>query len=581
MLPIAPRIRSIFQMQIALAQLDPIVGDVMGNQQLIIAAAEKARACGATLLLTGEMALLGYPPRDLVLRAGVAAACERAVTEIAKKFADMTLIIGTVRSVDRAGRGLANCLAVCRGGVIERYYDKRLLPTYDVFDEDRYFSGEKPLVIEHGGEKFGLLICEDIWGADDVATSRHYDIDPVGETVKAGATALLVSSASPFVLGKRARQHARLCQLAKKFAVPIFSCQQVGANDDLVFDGGSVGVPRAGAITHMGKLFQPDVITIDLSVASARTSSGDSSAQITSVANALILAQPCAEGDLTSAIVCGIAGYFAKTKHAKATIGLSGGIDSALVATLATLALGAQNITGIMMPSKYSSEGSVADAKELARRLKLGRLLTLPIDQAHELMAQKLRSGLGAFEGLADENLQSRLRGLTSMSVSNSDGSLVLATGNKSELATGYATLYGDMVGGVAPIGDLLKTQVYAVSHWINAHFAQLGFDCAPIPEASMTKAPSAELRPNQTDQDSLPPYADLDNIVTGWIEHEGDVPAIALATKLDLKLVERWCLAIDRAQFKRDQSPLVIKVAARTFGRGRPMPIAARWRLA
>jgi NAD+ synthase (glutamine-hydrolysing) len=196
-------------------------------------------------------------------------------------------------------------------------------------------------------------------------------------------------------------------------------------------------------------------------------------------------------------------------------------------------------------------------------------------------MAQKLRTGLGAFEGLADENLQSRLRGLTSMSVSNSDGSLVLATGNKSELATGYATLYGDMVGGVAPIGDLLKTQVYALSNWINAHFAQLGFDCAPIPEASITKAPSAELRLNQTDQDSLPPYADLDNIVTGWIEHEGDVSAIALATKLDAKLVERWCLAIDRAQFKRDQSPLVIKVAARTFGRGRPMPIAARWRLA
>ena len=296
-------------MRIALAQLDPIVGDVLGNQQLIMDAAEKARTDGATLVLTGEMALLGYPPRDLVLRDGVAAACERALAEIAKKFPDMTLIIGAVRSVDRAGRGLANCLAVCRGGVIERYYDKRLLPTYDVFDEDRYFSpGENTLVIEHGGEKYGLLICEDIWGADDVATSRHYDIDPVAETVKAGATALLVSSASPFVLGKRARQHARLCQLAKRCAVPIFSCQQVGANDDLVFDGGSIGVSRAGAITHMGKLFQPDMITIDLSVASARTSSGDSSAQITSVANALILAQPCAEGDLTSAIVCGIAG---------------------------------------------------------------------------------------------------------------------------------------------------------------------------------------------------------------------------------------------------------------------------------
>ena len=569
-------------MRIALAQIDPTVGDVVGNQQLIIAAAENAHTQGARLLLTGEMALLGYPPRDLVLREGVADACQRAVDQIAEKFPDMTLIIGTVRAVDRAGRGLANCLAVCRGGLVTQYYDKRLLPTYDVFDEDRYFSpGENALVIEHGGEKFGLLICEDIWGADDVATSRHYSIHPVEETVKAGATALLVSSASPFVLGKRTRQRARLCQLAKKYSVPIFSCQQVGANDDLVFDGASVCVSRAGSITRVGELFQPDLITIDLDAAPARKDDADSATKISSVDVAQVHAQPAVEGDLTRAIVCGIKGYFAKTKHVKATIGLSGGIDSALVATLAALALGAQNITGIMMPSKYSSEGSVADAKELARRLKLGRLLTLPIDQAHELMAQKMRAGLGAFEGLADENLQSRLRGLTSMSVSNSDGSLVLATGNKSELATGYATLYGDMVGAVAPIGDLLKTQVYAISNWINVNFAQLGLPCPPIPEASITKAPSAELRPNQTDQDSLPPYADLDSIVTGWIEHEGDVPAIALATKLDIKLVERWCLAIDRAQFKRDQSPLIIKVAARTFGRGRPMPIAARWRLA
>ncbi len=552
-------------MHIAMAQLDPIVGDVVGNQRLIMDAAEKARQGGVTLLLTGEMALLGYPPRDLVLRAGVAAACERALTEIAKQFADMTLIIGAVRRVERAGRDLANCLAVCRGGVIENYYDKRLLPTYDVFDEDRYFSpGENTLVIEHGGKHFGLLICEDIWGADDVATSRHYHIDPVAQTVKDGATVLLVSSASPFVLGKRARQHARLCQLAKKYSMPILSCQQVGANDDLVFDGGSVGVSCGAALTHLGAFFQSDFITVDLAAS-----------------RALVYAPPDDMGDLTRAIMCGIACYFAKTKHAKATIGLSGGIDSALVATLAALALGAQNITGIMMPSQYSSAGSVADAKELARRLKLGRLLTLPIDQSHALMSQQLGAGLGAFKGLADENLQSRLRGLTSMSVSNADGSLVLATGNKSELATGYATLYGDMVGAMAPIGDLLKMQVYALSNWINANFAQLGLPCAPIPEASISKAPSAELRPNQTDQDSLPPYTDLDNIVTGWIEHEGDVPAIARSTKLDVKLVERWCLAIDRAQFKRDQSPLVIKVAARTFGRGRPMPIAARWRLA
>ncbi|MCE9620275.1 MAG: NAD+ synthase [Planctomycetes bacterium] len=553
-------------MRAALAQLDPTVGDVAGNRRRIADAAESARKQGASLLLTGEMALLGYPPRDLVLRAGVAEACEKAVAELALQFPDLTMIIGTVRRVERAGRGLANSLAVCRKGKVETHYDKRLLPTYDVFDEDRYFSpGAGPLVVEHEGEKFGLLICEDLWVADDVSIPRNYSIDPVAETMKLGATALLVASASPFVLGKRARQRQRLVQIAKKFSVPIASCQQVGANDDLVFDGSGLCVDRAGNVAHAARLFEASLAVVDPKAAAAGKEPPP----------------PGDESDLVGAIVCGIRGYFRKTGHTRATIGLSGGIDSALVACLAALAIGAANVTGIMMPSKYSSAGSVDDARELAKRLKLGKLLSLPIDAAHDLMAKRLKEGLGAFEGLPDENLQSRLRGLTSMSVSNSDGSLVLATGNKSELATGYATLYGDMVGGMAPIGDLLKTQVYALAKWINANFKSLGFAEAPIPQASIDKAPSAELRPDQTDQDSLPPYEDLDKIVTGWIEHEGDVAAIASITKLDPKLVERWCLAIDRAQFKRDQSPLVIKVAARTFGRGRPMPIAAQWRLA
>jgi NAD+ synthetase len=500
-----------------------------------------------------------------VLRAGVVEACERATAELAHDFPDLLMIVGSVRRVQRAGRGLANTLAVCRGGRVEAHYDKRLLPTYDVFDEDRYFApGAEPRLVEHAGERFGLLLCEDLWSADDVAAGRSYAIDPVRESVDAGATALLVASASPFVLGKRARQEQRIRRLAARHAVPILSCQQAGANDDLVFDASGLCVDASGRVTHAPALFEPSVTILDPRAASSAPP------------------RPAEdERDLVRAIVAGIRGYFRKTGHGKATLGLSGGIDSALVATLASMALGADRVTGIMMPSKHSSAGSVDDARALAANLKLGRLLRLPIDAAHELMAARLREGLGAFEGLADENLQSRLRGVTSMSVSNSDGSLVLATGNKSELATGYATLYGDMVGGLAPIGDLLKTQVYAVSRWINAHHAELGFAAPPIPESSLAKAPSAELRPDQKDQDTLPPYEDLDRIVAGWIEHEGDVAAIARDTKLEASLVERWCVAIDRAQYKRDQSPLVIKVAARTFGRGRPMPIAARWRLA
>jgi NAD+ synthetase len=346
--------------------------------------------------------------------------------------------------------------------------------------------------------------------------------------------------------------------------VPVLLCNQTGANDDLIFDGGSALVDAAGRVCEQWPLFEAATRTVDLR--------GGCRIQDP--------APRAAERDLIDALVCGIRGYFRKTGHGRATLGLSGGIDSALVAVLAALALGPAAVTGVMMPSRFSSRGSVDDAKALAANLGLGRLLSLPIADLHERFAAHLKSALDAFSGLPDENLQSRLRGLTVMAVSNADGSLVLSTGNKSELAAGYATLYGDMVGGLAPLGDVLKTQVYAMARHLNAHFADFGLRAPPIPPDSISKAPSAELRPNQTDQDSLPAYEDLDRIVTGWIEHEGDPQAIATTTGLDLTLVDRWCRAIDRAQFKRDQAPIVLKVAARSFGRGRPMPIAAQWRL-
>jgi len=551
-------------MRIAAAQIDPVIGDVIGNIQRIESAIIDAQAAGATALITPEMALFGYPPRDLVLRQGASEACEQAAAELARRHPSMLLLLGLPRQVRRRGRTLANSLAICRGGVVESFYDKRLLPTYDVFDEDRWFvSGDHVSVIEHHGERLGLLLCEDVWGATDVDASRAYDIDPVAETMKAGATVLLVASATPFVLGKRVRQIERLTQIASTHGVPLLSCNQVGANDDLIFDGGSLLIDAAGRVAETWPLFEQSARVVDVRGACCNSHAGPRAA----------------ERDMIDAIVCGIRGYFTKTAHTKATIGLSGGIDSAVVATLASLALGPAAVTGIMMPSRYSSAGSLADAKALATTLSIGRLLTLPITDLHALFSTHMKNALDAFAGLPDENAQSRLRGLTTMAVSNADGSLVLSTGNKSEFAVGYATLYGDMVGGMAPIGDLLKTQVYAVAKYLNFHHAQFGLSCAPIPNSSITKAPSAELRPDQTDQDSLPPYEDLDRIVTGWIEHEGDAAAIAASTALEISLVSRWCQAIDRAQFKRDQAPIVLKVAARTFGRGRPMPIAARWR--
>jgi NAD+ synthase/NAD+ synthase (glutamine-hydrolysing) len=552
-------------MRIAAAQFDPTIGDVEGNLQRLDQVAGDAVAAGAQVLLTPEMALLGYPPRDLVLRHGVAEACERAAAELARRHPSLLLLLGLPRRVERRGRTLANSIAVCRDGRIETFHDKLLLPTYDVFDEDRWFApGERATVIEHAGERLGVLLCEDLWGGADVDASRTYPIDPAADAVRAGATALLAASASPFVLGKRARQRERLIQVASSLGVPVLLCNQVGANDDLIFDGGSTLVDAAGRVSERWPLFESATRTVDLR---GGCRCDEPAARL-------------AERDLIDALTTGIRGYFRKTGHSRVTIGLSGGIDSAVVATLAALALGPSAVTGVMMPSRFSSRGSVDDAKALASNLGLGRLLHLPIADLHERFGAHLKSALGAFSGLPDENLQSRLRGLTVMAVSNADGSLVLSTGNKSELAAGYATLYGDMVGGLAPIGDVLKTQVYAIARHLNERFADFGLRAPPIPQDSITKPPSAELRPDQTDQDSLPPYEDLDRIVSGWIEHEGDPQAISRATGLDLALVDRWCRAIDRAQFKRDQAPIVLKVAARSFGRGRPMPIAAQWRL-
>jgi len=549
-------------MLIATAQLDPVVGDIAANSESMIAAVHAAKRAGASLVLGTEMGLLGYPPRDLVLRAGVAEECVRAAERLAAAFPEMTLLVGLARPLDGAARPCANSVALCRAGRIEAFYDKRLLPTYDIFDEERYFTpGRAPLVFEHQGRRLGVLICEDLWRAVDARSARRYREDPAAETVAAGAEILLVPGASPFVIGKHEGQRRLLEAASKRLGVPIVTANQVGGNDDLVFVGGSmVAHPRGGIVRELPR-FRESVEVSDLSSA---------------VAAAASLADPHAMEELYGAIVLGLRDYLWKTGHRSAVVGLSGGIDSALVASLASAAIGASNVHGLLMPGAYSSKGSIVDAIELAERLRLASREIIGITEVHALLRERFRSMLGSFEGVADENLQSRLRGLTLMAYSNATGALVVTTGNKSEFATGYATLYGDMSGGVAPIGDLVKGRIVALSRWINESWASLGFAAPPIPEASISKPPSAELRPNQTDQDTLPPYDRLDRLVELVVEEELDAEEISRRTGESLDFVRRWCQVIDREQYKRDQAPVILKVTSRAFGRGRPMPIAS-----
>ena len=545
-------------------------------------AVELARA-GAQCVVFPELAMVGYPPRDLLQREGFVASCERAVVALAASLqsggaGDVAVLVGTVMHVGGPGSALMNVVAVLRGGRVEATYAKRLLPDYDVFDEPRHFAaGRSPVVIACGTERVGIVICEDLWRAEDAVAAGHsYSIDPVAESVAAGATVIVCPSASPCAAGKHARHVEILRSAAQRAGVPLCSLNASGADDDLVFDGDArIVFPDGTAIA--ASRWGRDALVHDFKAP-----------PVAAERSAVLNTQGAEHAERWHTVVAGIAGYFRKTGHSHAVLGLSGGIDSALVAALACAALGADRVTGVLMPSKFSSDGSRADAWDLARRLGM-RALEIPIEPAHHALAIHLQpyfAKVGAeLNGLVDENLQSRLRGIQLMAFSNATGALVLATGNKSEYAVGYSTLYGDMCGALAPIGDILKTDVWALARWANDHTAELalasGLDwhCSqpPIPEASITKIPSAELRPDQADQDSLPPYEVLDAIVRGWVEEERSIDAIALAHQLDRALVERWTRAIDMAQYKRAQAPVIIRLSPRAFGPGRRMPIVMR----
>jgi NAD+ synthetase len=554
-------------LKIALCQINARIGDIARNEARHAETIARAAAAGAQLAVFPELSLLGYPPRDLVERHGVAEGALAAAERLARIVpVGMTALVGLPIRAER--RPLANALAILRDGRIAGFVRKQLLPTYDVFDEDRHFEpGTASTVFELGEARVGALLCEDLWQAGDVGARRSYERDPVRDAVAQGARILAVASASPFVAGKDALHLEMLVRRARASGCWIASVNAVGGQDDLVFDGASRIVAPDGRVAAACARFAEDLVVFD----TARPAAPPVDPALGGTKS---IAAADADAERFHAIVLGVRDYLAKTGHRRVLLGLSGGIDSALVAALAAAAIGAEHVTGILMPSRFSSAGSVTDAEESARLLGLGRIETLPIDAVHRAIESTVE-GRFATDGLAGENLQSRARGLLVMLASNATGALVLTTGNKSEYAAGYATLYGDMNGGLAPIGDLYKTEVYAMARMLNARFAEFGFARAPIPAASIEKAPSAELRPNQTDQDSLPPYETLDAVLRVLVDREGSAEEAVAASGASRELVERIATMLDRAQFKRDQAAIILKLSPRAFGRGRRYPVA------
>lgn len=548
-------------MRIALAQLDPVIGDIPANRDAVLAAMAAARDAGADVLLCPELVLCGYPPRDLLLRAGFVEACQQAVSEIAAASGSCCVIVGAPRRLEQGG--LANSAFICHEGSIQAVADKQLLPGYDVFDEDRYFKpGQRACECRLDGVHIGVLLCEDAWQATDTVGGDRYPVNPVADLAAAGVRLLLVPSASPFVVGKHARHAAELVRIASRHDMTVAVVNQRGANDDLVFNGESFVVDGDGRMLHargefVGAAEGIDVVDLETAEPMAIMELEDVDAQ-------------------HRALVEGVEGYLRKTGHQEVVIGLSGGIDSALTAVVAAAAIGPERVTGVLMPSRWSSVGSVEDARELARRVGM-RTLELPIESLHAGVLETLTDAGATATGVTDQNVQARLRGLLLMALANERNALALATGNKSELAMGYATLYGDMNGALAVLGDVYKTEVQAMSRWVNDHPALAGFQTPPIPEATITKPPSAELAPDQFDEDSLPPYDVLDDILRRLIDAEESTSDVIRETEHEPALVDRIARMLDLAQFKREQAAVILKTSPRAFGRGRPWPVVAR----
>ncbi|HEV8052738.1 MAG TPA: NAD+ synthase [Parachlamydiaceae bacterium] len=543
-------------MKIVLAQINPTVGDIRGNSLKIRQAIADAKKMGGELVVFPELALSGYPPEDLLLLPSFIDAMEEALKSLVAATGGISAIIGTVRrNHERIGKSLYNSAAVMIDGVLAGFQDKMLLPTYDVFDERRFFEpGRENRLWNIYGKHVGITICEDIWQHSSLLKFDSYQHDPVEELAVLLPDVVVNLSASPFSVSKFHDRFEVCSKAAIAVKAPLLLCNQVGGNDSLIFDGRSLFVNSKGELVVHAKGFAEDLLLVDLSKEHLPGK---------------FVVEPMQE--LHDALVLGLRDYFHKSGFTKGCVGLSGGIDSALVAYLAVEALGRENVLGVLMPSRYSSPGSIEDAEELVKTLGIESHM-ISIELAFESYLDTLDPYLDSSQpGVTEENLQARIRGMILMALSNKTGCIVLSTGNKSELAMGYSTLYGDMCGGLAVISDLTKQQVYALSRWINR-------DGVIIPENTINKPPSAELRPNQKDSDSLPDYSVVDHVLQDYIEGHQDPAMIAKRFGYSLEMVESLIQRIYRNEYKRRQSPPGLRVSEKAFSVGRRFPIVQGW---
>jgi NAD+ synthase (glutamine-hydrolysing) len=543
-------------MKIALAQFNPTVGDFAGNSARILSMAAEAKRRGADLAVFSELCVCGYLPQDLLERPAFIERNQSALNDLARNLS-MPAIVGYAgRANNGTGKSIANkaALLCCGKSVFEQ--SKMLLPTYDVFDESRYFQpAEHQSVYELGQEKLGITICEDVWNDKNFWAKPMYERDPVAELIGQGTTVLLNISASPYTLDKRALRVEMLRSIAVHRKRPVVYVNQVGGDDSLVFDGASVALTANGKVAAQAKAFEEDVVLFDTA-----TGEGD------------VHEPPQQEIEYAyRALVTGTRDYVHKCGFQKVLVGLSGGIDSSVVAAIATEALGRDNVLAVSMPGPFSSEGSVTDAKAVAKNLGI-EIVMLPITDVYRSYLRSLVRVFGSRpQDVTEENIQARIRGNYLMALSNKFGRLVLSTGNKSELAVGYCTLYGDMAGGLAVISDVPKLMVYELASWLNR-------EREVIPPATIEKPPSAELRPNQKDADSLPPYELLDRVLKAYIEDLQTPEEIAKRYDYDLKLVRDIALRVDQSEYKRKQAAPGLKITSRAFGFGRPFPVAQKF---
>ena len=544
-------------MKIALAQINPTVGDFTGNLEKIIAASRRAAALGARLAVFSELAICGYPPADFLEKPSFLARCRTAVNEFTAATSGLSCAVAAgvaLPAPPDAGKPAVNAAVLVDGGQLLLEQHKRLLPFYDVFDEQRYFSpAQSQRVVELDGVRLAITICEDAWNDKNFWPRRLYSDDPIEELMRQNPDLHINLSSSPFWHSKREIRREMLAAMARRDRVPVLMCNQVGGNDSLIFDGSSLALNARGELIGQAASFEEDLLLVD-------------------PFNASPIREPQADDTEAAyrALVLGTRDYVRKCGFRKVLVALSGGIDSAVVAAIAKEALGPENVIGVGMPSPYSSAGSIDDSRKLAANLGI-RFEIIPISG----LFKEYTEALGPlFTGLApditEENIQSRIRGTLLMALSNKFSALVLTTGNKSEMAVGYCTLYGDMVGALAVIGDLVKTRVYAVSNWLNREHEV-------IPQSILEKPPSAELRPDQRDTDSLPPYEVLDPIIEAYVEQYKTPECIANAHELPLDLVQQVVHLVERSEYKRQQAAPVLKVTSKSFGMGRRFPIAVK----